>query len=135
LICNDEPFNGKLRKGGCLMPTKELEYKGRKLVTREYANGWQVEVRPQQGRPIKQTTTRTIGRDRRGQEDGGFRPLISNGDATVSAGELWPAGERVRLVPAKIRPDVGAALTASCADEMRLKVGQPNVIRRGRAAA
>jgi hypothetical protein len=38
------------------MPTKELEYKGRKLVTREYANGWQVEVRPQQGGPIKQTT-------------------------------------------------------------------------------
>jgi hypothetical protein len=38
------------------MPTKELEYKGRKLVTRQYANGWQLEVRPLQGELIKQAT-------------------------------------------------------------------------------
>jgi hypothetical protein len=28
------------------MPDRELEYKGRKLIAREYGNGWQVEIRP-----------------------------------------------------------------------------------------
>ena len=37
------------------MPTKELEYKCRKLITRQYANGWEVEVRSLHGGPIKQT--------------------------------------------------------------------------------
>jgi len=37
------------------MPTKELEYKGRKLVARQYANGWQIEIRSIQGGQIKQT--------------------------------------------------------------------------------
>ena len=35
------------------------------------------------------------------------------------------------LVPIKIRPDVDTALAASRADETRLKVGQPDVIRPG----
>jgi hypothetical protein len=28
------------------MTAKELEYRGRKLIARQYANGWQIEIRP-----------------------------------------------------------------------------------------
>ena len=37
------------------MTAKELEYRGRKLVARQYANGWQIEIRPLQAGPIKHT--------------------------------------------------------------------------------
>jgi hypothetical protein len=37
------------------MTAKELEYRGRKLIARQYANGWQIEIRPLQAGPIKQT--------------------------------------------------------------------------------
>ena len=39
------------------MPTRELDYKGCKLVARQYANGWQIEIRPMRGGQIKQTMT------------------------------------------------------------------------------
>jgi hypothetical protein len=38
-------------------------------------------------------------------------------------------GNRLRLVPIEIRPDVGASLAAGLAHEARLKIGEPNVIR------
>ena len=38
------------------MTAKELEYRGRKLIARQYANGWQIEIRPLQTGPIKNTT-------------------------------------------------------------------------------
>ena len=37
------------------MTAKELEYRGRKLIARQYANGWQIEIRPLQAGPIKHT--------------------------------------------------------------------------------
>ena len=37
------------------MTAKELEYRGRKLIARQYANGWQIEIRPPQAGPIKHT--------------------------------------------------------------------------------
>ena len=37
------------------MAAKELEYRGRKLIARQYANGWQIEIRPLQAGPIKYT--------------------------------------------------------------------------------
>ena len=37
------------------MTVKELEYRGRKLIARQYANGWQIEIRPLQAGPIKHT--------------------------------------------------------------------------------
>ena len=37
------------------MTAKELEYRGRKLIARQYANGWQIEIRPLQTGPIKHT--------------------------------------------------------------------------------
>ena len=37
------------------MTAKELEYRGRKLIARQYANGWQIEIRPLQAGPIKYT--------------------------------------------------------------------------------
>jgi hypothetical protein len=38
------------------MTAKELEYRGRKLIARQYANGWQIEIRPLQAGPIKHTS-------------------------------------------------------------------------------
>jgi hypothetical protein len=37
------------------MTAKELEYRGRKLIARQYANGWLIEIRPLQAGPIKHT--------------------------------------------------------------------------------
>jgi hypothetical protein len=39
------------------MAVRELEYKGHKLIAREYGNGWQVEIRPIIHGPVKQTMT------------------------------------------------------------------------------
>jgi len=39
------------------MADKELEYKGHKLIAREYGNGWQVEIRPIIHGSVKQTMT------------------------------------------------------------------------------
>jgi hypothetical protein len=41
------------------------------------------------------------------------------------------SGESGRFIPAEIRPDVGATPTARRADETRLKIRQPDVIRPG----
>lgn len=38
------------------MTTKELEYQGRTLIARQYAKGWQIEIRPRKAGPIKHTT-------------------------------------------------------------------------------
>jgi hypothetical protein len=37
------------------MTAKELEYRGGKLIARQYANGWQIEIRPLQAGPVKHT--------------------------------------------------------------------------------
>jgi hypothetical protein len=39
------------------MTTKETEYRGRKLVAREYANGWQIEIHPLRGGQVSHTMT------------------------------------------------------------------------------
>ena len=39
------------------MATKEIEYRGRKLIARQYANGWQIEIVPLQPGQVTQTTT------------------------------------------------------------------------------
>jgi hypothetical protein len=44
-----------LTRGVHGMTTKELEYQGRKLIARQYAKGWQIEIRPRKAGPIKHT--------------------------------------------------------------------------------
>jgi hypothetical protein len=39
------------------MATKETEYRGRKLIARQYANGWQIEIIPLQHGQVAQTRT------------------------------------------------------------------------------
>lgn len=40
------------------MANKETEYRGRKLIAREYGNGWQIEIRPiEGGATVSQTMT------------------------------------------------------------------------------
>jgi hypothetical protein len=39
------------------MAIKEISYRGRKLIARQYANGWQIEIVPLQHGQLTQTTT------------------------------------------------------------------------------
>ena len=61
------------------MTAKELEYRGRKLIARQYANGWQIEIRPLQAGPIKHSVIfhELSEAIECGQEDRGRQPLNS----------------------------------------------------------
>ena len=39
------------------MATKDIRYRGRKFIARQYANGWQIEIVPLQPGQVTQTTT------------------------------------------------------------------------------
>jgi hypothetical protein len=39
------------------MATKDIQYWGRKLIARQYANGWQIEIVPLQHGQVTQTRT------------------------------------------------------------------------------
>jgi len=39
------------------MATKDIQYRGHKLIARQYANGWQIEIVPLQPGQVTQTTT------------------------------------------------------------------------------
>jgi len=39
------------------MATKDIRYRGRELIARQYANGWQIEIVPLERGQITQTTT------------------------------------------------------------------------------
>jgi hypothetical protein len=36
---------------------KDIQYRGRKLIARQYANGWQIEIVPRQHGQVTQTRT------------------------------------------------------------------------------
>ena len=61
------------------MTAKELEYRGRKLIARQYANGWQIEIRPLQAGPIKHTAI--------------FSELHERSSTTMRAGPRGPEGD------------------------------------------
>jgi hypothetical protein len=51
---------------------------------------------------------------------------------SIPAADLVPLKTSCQLsllVPIEVRPHIGAPLAASCANELRLKIRQPNIIR------
>ena len=63
---------------------------------------------------------------------------VEAANAGFSATKRWPLPiphhRRRRLIPIEIRPHICATLAAGLADETRLQIGQPQIIRPGIAA-
>jgi hypothetical protein len=60
------------------MATKDIQYRGRKLIARQYANGWLIEIVPLQHGQVTQTMT--------------FRQLA---DAINEAKKIVDAGRKI----------------------------------------
>ena len=87
------------------MTVKEIEYQGRKLTARQYANGWQIEIVTLRRERVTQTMTlREGGSNRRREKDRWRRGRFKDFWSSLAAGDREYFRQRRGHTDAKYNP-------------------------------